>query len=536
MPERSRLGEILVRNGSITQSQLDHALAQQKELKLPLGKTLLKLNYLSDEAMRQALSLQLNVPYLDLDKFAIDRSLGKVIARSYARKYSLLPVAQIGRTLTVAMDDPTATAVVEELAKLTNHTITVVTASSKAIQQSMRRLYETGIDAVEVVATATVKAPAPEPARSPAALENHAGRRVDDPLHQIFAHALEIGASDIHLEPGRHSIRFRIDGVLREADAAALPRTLEKSLRELPARLRTLAGLDAADRVPQHGGFQIVDSRTRAPIGVRVSILPAATGGDSIVIRLADRAHAPKGLADLKLSAAVTSRLEALLQRRHGLLLVTGPTASGRSTTLAAAIAALHRPDARILIVDEPGGPPLPDVAQFDVRDEPGQTYADFLRVVLRHDPDVVLIGEIGDRDSAELACEIAEAGRLVLSALHAPAAVTVVPRLLDLGVAPSVLSSALVGVMAQRLVRRTCPHCYGNGCAACGATGFKGRAPIAELWTPDDADRQLILARAPFEELRRSAARNTHSFADDAKARVKEGITTAQEIARTLG
>jgi type IV pilus assembly protein PilB len=534
MPERSRLGEILVRNGSISQSQLDHALAQQKELKLPLGKTLLKLNYLSDEAMRQALSLQLNVPYIDLEKVVVDRSLGKVIARSYARKHSLLPVAQIGRTLTVAMDDPTAAAVIEELARLTNHTITIVTASSKAIQQSMRRLYEVEIEPPEVVLAPSAKSHAPEATRSPS-LESHAGKRVDDPLHQIIAHALEIGASDIHLEPSRHSIRLRIDGVLREADPAALPRTMEKTLRDMPARLRTLAGLDATDRAPQHGGFQVVDTRSRTPIGLRVSIMPSATG-DSAVIRLADRARAPKGLADLHLSPAVTSRLEAVLKQRSGLLLVTGPAGSGRSTTLAACVTSLHRPDARILVVDEPGGHPFVEVGRFDVRDEPGHTYADFLRAVLRHDPDVVMLGELADRETAGLACQAAEAGRLVLSTLHTSSAVAAVPRLLDFAVEPSLLAASLLGVMSQRLVRRTCPHCYGNGCAACGSTGVKGRIPIAEFWTPDDANRQLILARAPFDDLRRSAARNTHTLADDAKARVKEGVTSAEEVGRTLG
>ena len=497
MPERSRLGEILVRNGSITQRQLEHALAQQKELKLPLGKTLLKLNYLSDESMRQALSLQLNVPYLDLDKFAIDRSLAKVITRSFARKHSLLPVAQIGRSLTVAMDDPTASAVVEELARLTDHTITVVTASSKAIQQSLRRLYETEIDPPEVVVAPSAKPHAPDTAR-PASLESHAGRRVDDPLHQIIAHALEIGASDIHLEAGRHSIRFRIDGQLHEADPATLPRTQEKSLRELPSRLRTLAGLDGTERAPQQGGFQIVDTRTRAPIGVRVSILPSAAG-DSVVIRIADRARAPKRIADLHFSPAVTSRLEQVLQHKSGLFLVTGPAGSGRSTTLAAMVAALHRPEARIVVVDHPGELVPADLVSFDVRDEPGQTYADFLRVILRHDPDVVMIGDLGDRDAAGLACLAAESGRLVLSTLQTSTAIAAVPRLLGLGVDPVLLAPSLIGVMSQQLISKA---------------GVKGRAATAEFWTPDDEDRRLILARAPFDDLRRSAARHTHKDA----------------------
>ena len=420
-----------------------------------------------------------------------------MIARSYARKYSLLPVAQIGRSLTVAMDDPTASAVVEELARLTNHTITIVTASSKAIQQSMRRLYEAEIDPPEVVAAPSAKSHPPDPAR--AALESHAGRRVDDPLHQIIALALDLGASDIHLEAGRHSIRFRIDGHLREADSAAMPRTQEKSLRELPARLRTLAGLDAGDRVPQHGGFQIVDTRTRAPIGVRVSILPSAAG-DSVVIRIADRARAPKSIADLHLSQAVTARLEkALVQKGGGLFLVTGPAGSGRSTTLAACVAVLNRPDVRILVVDEPGELAAAEVSRFDVRDEPGQTYADFLRVVLRHDPDVVMIGEIADRETADLACRAAESGRLVLSTLHTGTAVAAVPRLLGLGVDPGLLAPVLRGVMSQRLIRKT---------------AARGRTPIAEFWTPDDEDRRLILSRAPFDDLRRSAARHTHKDA----------------------
>jgi type IV pilus assembly protein PilB len=559
---RSRLGEILIANGTITQAELDHALGQQKELKLPLGKTLLKLNYLSDETMRQALSLQLNVPYLDLEKVVIDRQLTRVISRSYARRYSLLPIAQVGRTLTVAMDDPTAAAVVEELTRLTNHTITIVTASSHAIQQALRRLYEEGDEAPAAEAAARKPDTAADGGRA-AMPDGQQTRRADELFHQILTQALESRCSDIHLEmlPAGLQVRFRIDGVLRRHDFGALQRTLDKSAREIVSRIKILCKLDIAERRrPQDGSFQIAPATgSSLTIDLRVSTMPSYTG-ESVVIRILDRTRAPKSLGELDLSPLVLARFDDILKHPTGMFLVTGPTGSGKSTTLYSMLMKLQRPEIRILTAEDPVEYVYPDLSQFEVNEDIGNTFAHFLRAFLRHDPEVIMVGEIRDEPTAEMAFRAAQTGHFLLSTMHTNSAIAALPRLLDLKIEPSLIASSLIGVMSQRLIRRICTVCRephtppaqlvadffpavppgltfytGRGCAACGQTGYKGRMVVADLWLPDDQDLGLIMRHAPLDDIRRSARRTTLSMAQDAFDRLAAGRTTLEEVLRVL-
>jgi type IV pilus assembly protein PilB len=563
---RSRLGEILVTNAVITQTQLDHALKQQKDLKLPLGKTLLKLNYCSDEAMRQALSLQLNVPYIDLEKVVIDRQLGKIISRSYARRFALLPVAQIGRSLTVAMDDPTATPVIEELTRLTNQTITVVTASSKAIQHALRRLYEEG-DAAADSSPAAAAARRPDagdgPIRLGATGAHGEGARADELFQQILMHALKSRCSDIHLEmlPAGLQIRFRIDGVLRKPDIGPLQRHLDKSAREIVSRIKILSKLDIAERRrPQDGSFSVAaDSASSLTIDLRVSILPSYTG-ESVVIRILDRTRAPKSLEELDLAPAVVDMLTEILKHTTGIFLVTGPTGSGKSTTLYSALMRLHRPEIRILTAEDPVEYVYPEISQFEVNETIGNTFAAYLRSFLRHDPEVIMIGEIRDQETAEMAFRAAQTGHFLLSTMHTNSAIAALPRLLDLQIDPSLVASSLVAVMSQRLIRKICTTCRredtpsvtlltdffdvppsdltfyrGEGCAECGGSGYRGRMVIADLWVPDAEDFRLVARQAPFDEIRRSAERTTLTMASDAYSRLKEGRTTLEELSRVL-
>jgi type IV pilus assembly protein PilB len=555
---------MLLAGGAITQTQLDHALAQQKELKLPLGKTLLKLNYVSDETMRQALSLQLNVPYLDLEKVIIDRQLAKVIGRSYARRHSLLPVAQIGRTLTVVMDDPTATSIIEELTRLTNNSITVVTAASKAIQAALRRLYEEDATAPEAVVTPPRRAdPREAAATARAAAEGAGSQRADELFQQILVHALESRCSDIHLEmlPTGLQIRFRIDGVLRRPDFGAAQRTLDKNMREIVSRIKILSRLDIAERRrPQDGSFQVPGlPGSDLTVDLRVSILPSYTG-ESVVIRILDRARAPKSFSELDLSPVVQRRLDELVKRTTGMFLVTGPTGSGKSTTLYSALMRLHRPEIRILTAEDPVEYVYPELSQFEVNDTIGNTFASYLRAFLRHDPEVIMIGEIRDEETAEMAFRAAQTGHFLLSTMHTNSAIAALPRLLDLKIDPPLIASSLIGVMSQRLVRKICEHCRvedtpaavlvedffgatpagftfyrGGGCRECSSTGYRGRMVVADLWVPDEDDLRLITRQAGFEEIRRSAERTTFSMAEDALVRLEAGRTTLEELSRVL-
>ena len=564
---RTRIGELLLATGAITQQQLDHALAQQISLKLPLGKVLLKLDYITDETMRQALSAQLNVPYVDLDTVTIDRKLARVLNGSDARRHSLRPLAQVGRTRTVVMDDPTAGAVIDDLMRLTGFSITVVTSSSRSILRAFRRLYDNAPDTAETLGTELVT-PVPSPAeggQSPLiALDDKAIRKADELFRQVLFRALESHCSDIHLEmlPSGLHVRQRMDGILRRPHFGRLQDNLDHNMREIMSRIKILAKLDIAERRrPQDGSFQVAVNRggSKVTIDLRVSVIPSYSG-ESVVIRILDRTRAPRSIAELDLSPVVSTRLEELLKRTAGIFLVTGPTGSGKSTTLYACLMRLHRPEIRILTAEDPVEYVYDELSQSEVNDDIGNTFAGYLRAFLRHDPEIIMVGEIRDQETAEMPFRAAQTGHLLLSTLHTNSAIASLPRLLDLKIESSLIASSLIGVMSQRLVRRVCPSCrqeyspapavvseffetmparlkfyQGAGCADCSFSGYKGRMIVADLWVPDDQDAVLITRQAPFNEVRQSALRTTFSMAQDAHERLLAGGTTLEELLRVL-
>lgn len=562
---RSRLGEILLRSGDITAAQLTHALAQQRQLKMALGKVLLKLRYVTDERMRQALSTQLNVPFVDLEKMQIDPALSRVINRSYARRHSLIPVAQIGRTLTVAMDDPTAKAIVDDLSRLTGFAITVVTASTLAIQRAFGRLYEDAADPVETSAAELITTvDQTSDGLTSFTVDEQTARKADELFRAVLFRALEGRASDLHLEmlPSGLHVRYRIDGVLQRPTFGALQGALDRSMREIVSRIKILSRLDIAERRrPQDGSFQVAVERDgkKTQIDLRVSVIPTHSG-ESVVIRILDRARAPRSLDDLDLAPGVGTALAALLERNTGILLVTGPTGSGKSTTMYSCLMKLHRPGIRVLTAEDPVEYVYDELSQSEVNADIGNTFAAYLRAFLRHDPEVIMVGEIRDEDTAEMAFRAAQTGHLLLSTMHTNSAVAAVPRLIDLKVESSLIGSSLIGVMSQRLVRKVCTHCaepfeppaaqlrefYGShdpghvfqrglGCSECGFTGYRGRMLVADLWIPDEQDLMLITTRAPFDDLRESARRTTLSMAADAAGRLRAGVTTPEELLRVL-
>lgn len=565
--ERCRLGEILLANHAITAQQLEHALAQQGSLNLPLGAVLVKLDYVTDDTMRQALSRQLNVPFIDLETVTIDRQLAHVINRSYARRYSVLPIAQVSRTLTVAMDDPTDGTVIDELMRLTGFGITVVTSSSRAIRRAFQRLYDEAPEApgaLDAHLITPVDPPSGVGQGSSATGDEQVTRRADELVRQILFRALDSRCSDIHLEmlPSGLYVRYRVDGVLRKAHFGRMQDNLDQNMREITSRIRILSKLDIAERRrPQDGSFQVSVNRggTKVTIDLRVSVIPSYSG-ESVVIRILDRTRAPRSIAELDLSPVVSSRLDELLQRTTGIFLVTGPTGSGKSTTLYACLMTLHRPEVRILTAEDPVEYVYDELSQSEVNDGIGNTFAGYLRAFLRHDPEVIMIGEIRDQDTAEMAFRAAQTGHLLLSTLHTNSAIAALPRLLDLKIESSLIGSSLIGVMSQRLVRRSCLSCRqeylpspevlneffeivpahvtlfrGVGCADCGFSGYKGRMIVADLWMPDEHDAGLITRQAPFDEICASAQRTTCSMAQDAHERLVAGTTTVEELLRVL-
>ena len=558
----------MVASGAINASQLETALAKQKEQKLPIGQLLVKLGHVSDDAVRMAIADQLGIPYIDLDSTTIDRHLARVLNRNFARRHVLLPVVQKGRTLTIAMDDPTRTALVDDINRMTGLTVTIVTSSAHGIQRALQRVYEDESPAAPAAQAQAPRAsarPGPDVAKLQAQVpDEQVSQRADELFKQVLTQAIENRCSDIHIEmlPTGLHVRFRVDGVLRAPAFGSLQQALNRSMREVISRIKILAKLDISERRrPQDGSFrfQLERKGVSTNVDLRVSMIPSYSG-ESVVIRILDRTGAPSGLSDLKLTSEMTSRIEQVLKRTAGIFLVTGPTGSGKSTTLYACLSHLRQPEIRILTAEDPVEYVYDDMSQSEVNTEIGNTFAAFLRAFLRHDPEIIMVGEIRDEETAEMSFRAAQTGHLLLSTLHTNSALAALPRLLDLGVDPSLVASSLMGVISQRLARQVCQDCRrpdtpsdellreffgrvkpdiplfkGAGCARCHRAGYRGRTLVADLWVPDEHDNVLIMSKAPFEALRKSAQRTSISMAQDAHSRLAEGRTTIEELARVL-
>ena len=563
---RPKLGEMLMKAGSITPAQLARALEEQPQLGLPLGETLIKLGYVTEDQMRQALCLQMNVPYLDLTRVQIDPSLAKLINRTYAVRNVVVPVSQVGQTLTVAMNDPSDLEAAEDLAQSTGCIIRVVTSSLRAIQDAITRLYSPSAGASETEALESLELVQESEDHALGKEYTAQSRRADDIVRQIFNIGISRGCSDVHMEPlsrNRLHIRFRIDGVLRELDLGPLQQACNENVLSIVSRVKILGKLDISERRrPQDGSFRL---RAEGPSGdmldfdLRVSVMPSYYG-ESVVVRILDRRRAPKSLDSLKFAPPVKEQLKKLLSRTSGIVLITGPTGSGKSTTLYAALQSIHRPEIRVLTAEDPIEYVYEQFSQSEVDERIGNTFANYLRAFLRHDPEVIMVGEIRDHDTAEMALRAAMTGHLLLSTLHTSDAVSVVSRLCDLGVEPTLIGASLAGALSQRLIRTVCADCRetytpppelmreffdappsdlkwyrGRGCHKCDFTGYKGRRIVAELWIPSNRDVILINKSAPRDELVESAADSTYSMAENAVHLLKEGVTNLEELMRTL-
>jgi type IV pilus assembly protein PilB len=565
--KRARLGEILLKSKMITGEQLEIALGYQRTSGLPLGEMLIKLNYINEETMRQALCKHLNIPFIDLDKFTIDPTLRKLINKSYAKNNRVVPIANLGNTITLAMEDPTNTAVAKELRSSTGLTINVVTSTSGKIRHAFARLYGEELQneqeaehGHEVISEEELG----ESGQSRYLEEYQQTQRADDAVRKIINLAVKNRTSDIHIESldNRMLVRFRIDGVLQELNLGVLQDSINKNRREIISRIKILGKLDIAEkRRPQDGSFRVRVERNGEIIAVdfRVSIVPSYYG-ENVVLRILDKRNAPTSIQDLGFSQVVTEQLHSLLKRTTGIILITGPTGSGKSSTLYAALMTLYRPEIRILTAENPIEYVYENLSQCEVNEKIGNTFANYLRAFLRHDPEVIMVGEIRDQETAEMALRAAQTGHMLLSTLHTNDAISAVTRLLDLNIEANMITSTLLGVHAQRLVRKVCEHCRedympteellkeffttppaelrwsrGKGCPQCNFTGYKGRMAVAELWTPSEDDIVLINKGAPFDEIKASAQKSTLLMAADAMEKLRAGKTTLEELMRTL-
>jgi type IV pilus assembly protein PilB len=577
----SRLGEILIHSRCITADQLMRALTEQERTGRPVGETLVRLGYVSEQQFRRALCMQLNIEFFDLGHVPLDAGLKTLINPRFAVKHLVVPLARVGSTLIVAMDDPTQAGIIDDLRSGTGYDIEVVTSTTNGIRQALESLYdghplpvnswtdaapivdEPHVASIEDIGTLSTEL-AVRRERTEAVDTENGFESANMALRALLRLAIDHGASDIHLEmvDRRMFARFRIDGVLQELPLGSVAEQLDLDRAKILSRLKILSKLDISEkRRPQDGSFRARVERDGQTLSVdfRISIIPGYYG-ENATIRILDPRGLPHSVEELGLAEPVTAGLRQLLRSPTGIILVTGPTGSGKSTTLFAALKSLYRPGIKILTAENPIEYVCDGFSQHEVNERLGNTFAKYLGAFLRHDPDVIMIGEVRDSETAELAFQAAQTGHLVLSTLHTNDAIGALTRLWDLGVDSNLVASSLLGVVAQRLVRRVCADCKepytpspevlaelfgmppagqqwyrGRGCRACNFTGFKGRIVLAELWTPTDGDIVLINRGATVEDIRAHAQRTTRFMAEDAAEKLRNGQTSVEELIRAL-
>lgn len=545
---RKRLGDILVESGIISQEQLEQALQEQKKTKLKLGDHLLQTGYITEQQLIEILEFQLGIPHVTLFRYKLDSSLSGIVPEELARRYSLIPLKKEENKLTVAMVDPMDYFAIDELRMSTGFTIEPVIATRDEIQRAINRMYSMQDSVKELMEDKSLTAE----------IEEAEVTDEDSPIvrlvNQMFEQAVQLRASDVHIDPQEEGIRirYRIDGMLRTE--RILPRHM---LGILTARIKIMSRLNIAERrMPQDGRMQL--HIMFKEIDVRVSTLPTIFG-EKIVMRLLDLSNALIGIDQLGLTKRNFSVFQSLIERAHGILLVTGPTGSGKSTTLYSALNHLNQESKNIITVEDPVEYNLEGINQVQINHAIGMTFASALRSILRQDPDIIMIGEIRDTETAEIAVRAALTGHLVLSTLHTNDAVSSITRLIDMGIQPFLLASSVNGVLAQRLVRRICKDCReeyipsehereifaqrgmkidklyrGAGCGKCGLTGYRGRVAIHEIFNMDDTLRQMITRSGAATEYRSYAMRKGMILLfDDGLIKVRQGITTVEEILR---
>jgi type IV pilus assembly protein PilB len=552
-PEK-RLGELLLENGLLTPEQLETALAVQRRERRPLGQVLLAQGLVDEKALAGVLSLHFDVPQIDFARARVEKDALALISESYAREHTILPIRVNKDELEVATVDPGDLALFAELKVLTRKRIKPVLGVKSQIDQAITQSYKlrSGVDRHVRSFEETY--------RPTLANRRLAEVKQDAPVVQIvdliIAQGAEERASDIHIEPQQDHlrIRFRIDGVLH--DATRLPATLAAPII---SRVKLLANLDIVDRRHSQDG-QIQTTVDGRPLDIRVGTIETIWG-EKAVLRLLERSRSILRLDTLGFSPATLKMFRGLVQSPYGMILVTGPTGSGKTTTLYAALNELNRVEKNVMTIEDPVEYTFEDVNQIQINRLAGITFANGLRGILRQDPDAILVGEIRDKETAEISVQSALTGHLVLSSLHATDAVGAIYRFLEMGIESFMVTSAVIGVLAQRLVRRNCPDCTavyepsteelefyravggqgiifhrGTGCANCVHTGFRGRIGVFEVLPMSDGLKRLLVRDAPHEELREQAIREGMTTLRSAGvARIDEGLTTIAEVIRSV-
>lgn len=547
---------LLVLNGTISQHALDELIAEVGERRAE--RELLRRGMVTEEQFARALGTVLDIPYVDLGQIEIDPATVSLLASELCRRHSVLPISRTARELTLAMVDPQNIIALDDVAGTTGLSVRPVLTTQEGMQQALDRYVRLDSEIADLSSELGAAAPSIGGADATESLE---GDDDDAPIvrfvNLIISQAIQDRASDIHIDPTetRLRVRYRIDGVLKDTQEGPL------SIRDgVISRLKIMSGIDIAEkRKPQDGRISVTHSgRT---IDLRVATLPTVWG-EKIVMRILDNSAQKLRLSDLRMSERNLSVFSESFRKPHGMILVTGPTGSGKSTTLYTTLTEIARPEINVITVEDPVEYRMDGISQMQVNPRAGLTFASALRSILRGDPDVVLVGEIRDAETAQTSIEAALTGHLVLSTLHTNDAPSAITRLIEMGIEPFLVASALEAVVAQRLARRLCPDCVvmrypdrqmiadlgfaipggeallgeAQGCARCSGTGYRGRVALHEVMQVSEGVERLAVSRASGLEIRGLAIEEGMvPLREDGWRKVLAGVTSLEEVLRVV-
>ncbi len=557
MSEDNQLGSLLIARGLLTQEQLDAALEEQQQTHRSLGRILIDKSLVTEAGLVSTLATQLGLEYVDVADYPVDPSSTTLITDSLARRYQALPIGWKDGRLLVAMADPSNVFAVDDIRTITGAEVKMVVSTRASILAAIDKYHRLDTDAASISAEASSSFEAEDDLTSVREVTEDAP--IVKLVNMLITQAVQDRASDIHIEPGEHDVRvrYRIDGVLHEVMRP--PKNIQSGI---VSRLKIMADINIAERrVPQ-------DGRISATIGgrsvdLRVATLPTVYG-EKVVMRILDKSTALLRLDDLGFLPANLERFEQAYKQPYGTILVTGPTGSGKSTTLYATLNIVNDESKNVITVEDPVEYRLAGINQVQVNTKAGLTFAAALRSILRSDPDIVLVGEIRDRETATIAVEAALTGHLVLSTLHTNDASSTPTRLVEMGVEPFLVASALDCIVAQRLARRLCPKCRQGyqptpaeliaagwreeelddlpelfrpiGCQACGKTGFYGRFALHEVLLVTEDVERLIVDRGHSEDIKKVAtAQGMLTLRQAGLTQVRAGLTSVEEILRVV-
>lgn len=553
-----RLGDLLVSTGAISREQLEQALELQKGTKQRLGDVLIQNGFITEKSLIDALKIQLGIEFIDLTKVSLPIELAKFVPKNIARRFCVVPVRAAVDTLYLAMSDPLDFMAQEEVKAASRKRIIPMIATRKAVEQAIGRLYSNEGTAKIVEEMKREVGVDIDAAPRPAAREQQEGNSAPTIqfVNALIERAFDERASDIHLEPQAEEmvVRMRVDGLLHQM--LTVPADLKNMV---VSRLKIMGSMDIAERRVPQDGHTTVQVRGHV-IDLRISTIPTVYG-EKLVLRLLDKSSQNLTKTGLGFEGRDLEKYEALLKNSGGVILLVGPTGSGKSTTMCAMLRQLCSEETNIMTLEDPVEYDIPGVNQCQINEKTGMTFAAGLRAILRQDPDIISVGEIRDGETAQIAVRAAITGHLVLSTLHTNDAVSVIDRLEDIGVEPYLISSALRGVISQRLVRKICPHCKkaykpnaeelemlgmpedsdavfyrGEGCQECFHTGTRGRRAVFEILTLNSHLRRMVSNKADSETVKETALREGFvTMKENCRRLVLRGEISAAEAAKAI-